>query len=81
MDKIDSTSARIVTLKQHGNTATGTTEHRMKGIMKGPDKKLHTMDWTGEFTEQYRKVDGKWKTSAMIAGKQTFLMDGKPTKM
>ena len=81
MDKITSSSERIVSLKQSGNTATGEIEHKMTGTMKSPDKKVHTINWTGLFTEEYRKVGGQWKTSTMTAGKQKFLMDGKPAKM
>jgi len=80
-EKVASSSSRIVSLKQTGNKATGVIEQKMTGTMKGQDKKIHTMDWTGLFTEEYRKVGGKWKTATMIAGKQKFLMDGKPAQM
>ena len=49
--------------------------------MRASGKKIQTFDWTGEFTEEYRKVGGKWKTATMTQGKQKFLMDGKPVKM
>lgn len=80
-DKIASHSTRIISLRQSGNTATGEVERKMTGTMKMPDKTIHTMDWTGDFTEKYRKVGGKWKTAEMTEGKQKFLMDGKPVKM
>jgi hypothetical protein len=80
-DKVTSHSTRIISLKQSGNKATGEIERKMTGIMKTPDKKSHSIDWTGAFTEEYRKVGGKWKTATMTAGKQKFLMDGKPVSM
>ena len=79
-DKVTAHSNRIISLKESGSKATGEVEKKMKGTMKTPDKKIHTIDWTGLFTEEYRKVDGKWKTSKMTAGKQKFLMDGKPVR-
>lgn len=80
-DKVTSHSTRIISLKETGNKATAELEKKMTGTLKMPDKKPHTMDWTGVFTEEYRKVGGKWKTAVMTAGKQKFLMDGKPAKM
>ena len=79
-DKVTSASVRIISLTEHGNKATGKVERRMKGTIK-MQQKLHSIDWTGLFTEEYRKVGGKWKTATMTAGKQKFLMDGKPAKM
>ena len=81
MDKISSSSVKVLSLKQMGDSASGKFEHSMVGTMKTPDKKIHKIDWTGVFTEGYRKVGGKWKNSTMIAGPQKFLMDGKPAKM
>ena len=81
MVKVDSSSTRIVSLKETGDKATGKIEQKMTGVMKGEGKKTHKIDWTGLFTEEYRKVGGKWKTATMIQGKQIFLMDGKPAKM
>jgi len=81
MEKVTSSSTRIISLKENGNKASGEIELKMTGTMKNTDKKLHTVDWTGVFTEEYRKVGGKWKTATMTAGKQKFLMDGKPVKM
>jgi ketosteroid isomerase-like protein len=80
-DKVSSSTSRIISLKVSGDKATGEIERKMTGTMKTPDKKIHPIDWTGLFTEEYRKVGGKWKTATMTAGKQKFLMDGKPVKM
>ena len=81
-DKVTSSSTRIISLKEGGNSASSELEKRMTGTMvMPPDKKIHTMDWTGHFTEEYRKVGGKWKVTTMTEGKQKFLVDGKPFKM
>ena len=81
MEKITSSSQRILSLKESGSKGSGMIELKMVGTMKGPDKKPHAIDWTGNFAEEYRKVGGKWKTSKMVQGKQKFLMDGKPVNM
>jgi hypothetical protein len=81
MDKLTSSSSRIISLKQSGKTASGEIELSMTGSMKNPDKKSHPISYTGLFTEEYRKVGGKWKTARMTAGKQKFLMDGRLVKM
>jgi len=80
-EKITSSSSRIVSLKETGDRATGQVEHKMKATMKMQDNKVHQTDWTGIFTEEYRKVGGKWKIATMTAGAQKFLVDGKPAKM
>ncbi len=80
-EKVASSSSRIISLKESGNKGSAEIELHMTGTMRNPDKPIHTINWTGLFTEEYRKVDGKWKTAKMTAGKQKFLMDGKPVKM
>ncbi len=81
LDKVTTSSERIISLKESGSKGAGQVEIRMVGTMKDPGKKSHPFDWTGSFTEEYRKVGGKWKTSSMTQGAQKFLMDGKPVKM
>jgi hypothetical protein len=80
-DKVSSSSSRVISLHEDRNTGAGEIELKMTGTMKGPDKKSQSIDWTGRFREEYRKVGGKWKTSKMTAGKQKFLIDGKLQKM
>jgi hypothetical protein len=46
--------------------------------MMGPDKKSHTMSFSGTSTNTYVKVKGKWLMSVMSWGKSTMMMDGKP---
>lgn len=81
MEKVTSASSRILSLNEKGNTATATVEHSIAGTMKTGDKKTHTSNWTGTFTEEYRKVDGKWKMSKIVPTAQKYMMDGKPVKM
>jgi len=81
LNKITSSTIRIISLKESGDAASGKIEHHMTGTMKSPKGKIHTINWTGEFTEEYRKVGGKWKASLMTEGPQKFLIDGKPVKM
>jgi len=81
MDKINSVTSRILSLKEKGDKASGEVEHVIVATMKTPDKKSHTTKWIGVFTEDYRKVGGKWKTYKMTAVSQKYLVDGKPTKM
>jgi len=86
MDKISSSSSRIISLKESGSKASGEIELSMTGSMKMPEKKgaamkSHPISYVGLFSEEYRKVGGKWKMSKMTAGKQNFMVDGKPVKM
>jgi hypothetical protein len=81
MEKIDKVSSRILSLKQKGDKATVKLEHAIAGTMKTPDDKIHTTSWTGTFTEEFRKVGGKWKSYKMVPTGQKYLMDGKPVKM
>ncbi|MGV3616290.1 MAG: nuclear transport factor 2 family protein [Fimbriimonas sp.] len=81
MKKIDKVSSRILSVKQTGDKATVKMEHTISGTMETPDKKVHTTSWTGGFTEELRKVGGKWKVAKMVPTSQKYLMDGKPVKM
>jgi hypothetical protein len=71
-------SAKLITIKRHGNTAVGTLKHTMVGSMIGPDKKPHTMSFTGISEDTYVKQNGKWKMSMMSWKSSKELMDGKP---
>jgi len=80
MEKITSSTSRVLALKQTGDKASGKVEHTIVSTMKTPDKKTHATTWTGTFTEEYRKVGGKWKTSKIVPISQKYLVDGKPAK-
>jgi hypothetical protein len=77
MMKISRAEATIVSLKRSGNSATCVMRHSMSGTSKGPDKKLHTMLFSGISEDTYVKVGGKWKMSKMDWKNQTVKMDGK----
>lgn len=78
IDKITVCEAKILTLKQKGNTATGTVEHKMVGTVKGPDKKVHSMSFTGVSANTFVKQGNKWKMASMTWKSQKQTMDGKP---
>jgi hypothetical protein len=77
MSKITVCEEKILSLKEKGNTATGTTSHKMGGIATGPDKKPHTMVYMGTSTDQYVKEKGVWKMSKMAWNMTGMTMDGK----
>ena len=79
--KCTSAVAKLVTLKEKGNTATSTESHVMKGTTMGADKKSHTMSFSGMSTNTYVKVGKDWKMSRMSWGKSTMMMDGKAMDM
>lgn len=81
MSKITSSSMRILSLQEKGNQGSGKVVLTMIGTMIGPHKKLHAINWSGEFVERFRKVGSAWKTAAMVQGPQKFIMDGKPVKL
>ena len=84
MKKITEANSKLITLKETGTKATATTLRSMAGVTMGPDKKQHTMAFSGTTTDTYVKQGGKWKFSKMVWGKQTMSMDGKvmdPSKM
>ena len=82
--KLSSAKASIVSLKQKGDGAVSVEKHVMLGSMTGPDKKSHKITMTGNSTNTYKKVKGKWLMSVMSWGVMDMTMDGKkvdPSKM
>jgi hypothetical protein len=77
MSKITVAVAKSYDIKQHGKTGTSKTNHTMKGEIAGPDKKMHTMVFTGVTKDEYVNVGGKWKMSKMEWISQSQSMDGK----
>ncbi len=71
-------ATKITSLKQTGNTATCLMSHSMTGFTSGPDKKDHTMAFSGISEDKYVKVGGKWLMSQMSWKSQKGTMDGKP---
>ncbi|MEI7985902.1 MAG: nuclear transport factor 2 family protein [Armatimonadota bacterium] len=81
MMKLTKVSTSIVSLKEKGGMGTSVEKHVMEGTMTGPDKKSHTMSFSGNSTNTYRKVGKAWMLSVMSWGKNTMMMDGKPMDM
>lgn len=78
MSKVTVADAKILSLKEKGNTGWAKAQHTMGGITAGPDKKNHTMIIVGTVEETYVKQGGKWKMSKMVWLSQKMTMDGKP---
>ncbi|AIE87919.1 nuclear transport factor 2 family protein [Fimbriimonas ginsengisoli] len=76
--KITTVNSKIVSLKEKGNKAAGTTEHVMGGIMIGPDKKPHKVMMLGKSQDSFVKVGTQWKMSKMVWTNGKMTMDGKP---
>jgi ketosteroid isomerase-like protein len=78
MEKITICRTKVLNLKQKGDTVYGTMQHTMAGRMKGEDKKMHTMSFSGVSANTYRKEGGKWKMATMSWTSMKSMMDGKP---
>jgi hypothetical protein len=79
--QITTAKTTILSVKEHGNTATAVEKHTMGGIVAGGDKKTHKMVFEGTSTETYRKVKGQWLMSSMSMKTDKMTMDGKPMPM
>lgn len=79
--KMKQCTAKLVSLKESGNTALAITRHSMTAIIVGEDKKDHVMAFTGDSRDTYRKVGGKWKLASMEWTNMKTTMDGKPFDM
>jgi len=78
MSKVTVVESKTLSLKSSGDKGTAVTQHKMGGIVMGPDKKTHTMVMGGTSTETLVKQGGKWKIAKMVWGSSTYTMDGKP---
>ncbi len=78
LTKMKSSSSTTLKLVMKGDTGTAFTEHKMKSLSSGPDKKTHLMVFDGFTTDDFRKEDGKWKMARMTWTKESMTMDGKP---
>jgi hypothetical protein len=78
LKKITVCEAKSLSLKQMGNRASGSTRHRLGGSNMGPDKKEHTLVFSGVSTDSYVKQGSMWKLSKMVWKTQSMTMDGKP---
>lgn len=78
LSKVTSASAKIISIKETGDTATVKGFHSMGGVVIGPDKKNHIMEYGGDTTETLKKVKGKWLMTKMVWKDAFMKMDGKP---
>ncbi len=84
MSSVTSSDSKIVSVKETGKTGVAMMTHKMKGMMTGPDKKPHTMEFGGSSRDSYVKVHGKWMMTKMEWTATDMKMDGKkvdPSKM
>jgi hypothetical protein len=81
MSKMTRADAKLVSLKEKGNSATSMTSHHMAGVTMDAKKKSHKMVFTGTSAETYRKENGKWLMSSMTWKDQKITLDGKPMPM
>lgn len=78
MNKLTVCSTKLLTLKEKGDKAVATNQHMMVGTMTAPDKKTHTMSFSGVSENTYVKQGGKWKMASMTWKSMKQTMDGKP---
>jgi hypothetical protein len=81
MAKMTSEEAILLSLVVKGSTATGTTEHKIKGTTE-PDESgvFHKVAFYGTSVETYRKVNGKWLLSKQVWRTRQMTKSGKPTE-
>jgi ketosteroid isomerase-like protein len=78
MKKVTVAQAKVLSLKEKGNTGVAKAQHTIGGLIPGPDGKTQTMVVTGTVEETYVKQGGKWKMSKMHWLSQKMTMNGKP---
>ena len=78
MTKITQAKSQILTLKEKGKTATGTSKRWVGGIVVGPDKKPHEIVYGGTTEDSYVLEGGKWKYSKLEWKTNFATSDGKP---
>jgi len=78
LKKVTVANAKILTLKETGNTAVATSIHSAGGLVAGRESKPHEMVYIGDVVETYKKIDGKWKLQSMRWNNTKMTMDGKP---
>jgi hypothetical protein len=76
--KMSSEEAILLSLVIRGDTATGTTEHKIKGISTDPEGVNHKIAFYGTSVETYRKVKGKWLLSKLTWRTRQMTVAGKP---
>ena len=76
-----SEEAILLSLVKKSYSATGTTEHKIKGVSTDENGDTHKVAFYGTSVETYRKVKGKWLVSKIAWRTRQMTMDGKPMDM
>jgi hypothetical protein len=79
--KVTKFKSKFMSVQLTGNKANCTVFNIMEGTMVGPDKKKHTMSFSGNTEEKFEKVGGKWLMKSMEWKTMESRMDGKPVAM
>lgn len=78
MSKVTASVSKLKSVKETGDTGVIKGFHSMSGMVLGPDKKSHLMEYGGNTTELFKKVGGVWKMTKMVWEDSIVKMDGKP---
>lgn len=78
LEKVTKAEAKLLSLKTDKTKGVAVYKSTTEGTVKGPDKKTHTMGFTGKMTEYYRLEKGKWMMYKMVFSENKMFMDGKP---
>jgi len=76
MTKVNLVDTRLLSVKSAGDTSTALCIHRMTGLTTGPDKKSHSMSFSGVSIDVFKKVGSGWKYVSMTWKSQEQKMDG-----
>lgn len=79
--KMTSEDSILLSLVKHGDTATCTTMHKIKGVSEDDSGTSHHLFFFGTSVDTYRKVNGKWRMSSMVWRTRQLTMDDKPMKI
>lgn len=79
--KVTKFKSKFMSVQLIGDKANCTVSNIMEGTMTGPDKKKHTMSFSGNTEEKFEKVGGKWLLKSMEWKTMESRMDGKPVAM
>jgi hypothetical protein len=78
MQSMNRADAKLLTVKEKGNTAVSTSRHTMIGQTRDNKGRPHTLSFVGTSQDTYAKRGGKWRLTKMAWLQQTMLLDGKP---
>ena len=84
LDKIPRVTAEDtirLSLTWTNDTATATTEHKIKGVTMDDADEAHRYAFYGTSVDTYKKVDGKWVLAAMKWRSWQYLVDNKEVEI